>query len=107
MAAAGRVLVYVGSSLGAFAILVGGLLVLAVYPLIGTLLTLGGMALLLYGTAGLCGAQIRGKQQENPIYEHHLEALVRALSQPTGRSARGPDGGCTSSATGVRMNLLP
>ena len=53
---------YVGSSLCAFAALVAGLFVLAVYPLVGVLLTIGGMALLLYGTAGLCGAYQRRKR---------------------------------------------
>lgn len=61
MAATWLVLVYVGWSLCAFAVLVGGLLMLAVYPMIGALLMLGGMALLLYGTAALCGARVRGK----------------------------------------------
>jgi hypothetical protein len=42
--------------------LVCGLCALAVYPLAGVLLTIGGMALLLYGTAGLCGAHRRRKQ---------------------------------------------
>ena len=60
--AAGLVMIYVGSSLLAFAVLVGGLIALAVYPLIGVLLTLGGMALLLYGVAGLCRAQPQSKQ---------------------------------------------
>jgi len=50
---------YVGSSLCAFAALVCGLFALAAYPLGGVLLTIGGMALLLYGTAGLCGAYQR------------------------------------------------
>jgi hypothetical protein len=45
----------------AFAALVCGLFALAAYPLGGVLLTLGGMALLLYGTAGLCGAYQRKK----------------------------------------------
>ena len=54
--------VYVGASLCAFAALVCGLFALAAYPLVGVLLTIGGMALLLYGTAGLCGAYQRRKQ---------------------------------------------
>lgn len=62
MAAFGLTVVYVSSSLIAFAALVGGLFALAVYPVVGVLLTLGGMALLLYGTAGLCGAQERFKK---------------------------------------------
>ena len=62
LAAAGLVMIYVGSSLLAFATVVGGLIALTVYPLIGVLLTLGGMALLLYGVAGLCRAQAQRKQ---------------------------------------------
>ena len=62
LAAIGPGIVYVGSSLCAFAVLIGGLFALAVYPLIGVLLTIGGMALLLYGAAGLCGAHQRRKQ---------------------------------------------
>ena len=62
LAAFGLTVVYVSSSLIAFAALVGGLFALAVYPVVGVLLTLGGMALLLYGTAGLCGAQERFKK---------------------------------------------
>jgi hypothetical protein len=60
--AATRLALYVGSSLCAFAALVAGLFALAAYPLGGVLLTIGGMALLLYGTAGLCGADQRRKQ---------------------------------------------
>jgi hypothetical protein len=55
-------MIYVGSSLLAFATVVGGLIALTVYPLIGVLLTLGGMALLLHGVAGLCRAQAQRKQ---------------------------------------------
>lgn len=62
LAAFGLTVVYVSSSLIAFAALVGGLFALAAYPIAGVLLTLGGMALLLYGTAGLCGAQQRFKK---------------------------------------------
>jgi hypothetical protein len=62
LAALGLTMIYVGSSLVAFAALVTGLFALAVYPIVGVLLTLGGMALLLYGTAGLCGAQERFKK---------------------------------------------
>jgi hypothetical protein len=59
LAAIGPGIVYVGSSLCAFAALMSGLFALAVYPLIGVLLTIGGMALLLYGAAGMCGAHRR------------------------------------------------
>jgi len=55
-------MIYIGSSLLAVATVVGGLIALTVYPLIGVLLTLGGMALLLYGVAGLCRAQAQKKQ---------------------------------------------
>jgi len=54
--------VYVASSLCAFAALVGGLFVLAVNPFMGVLLTIGGMALLLYGASGLWGA-LQGRKQ--------------------------------------------
>jgi hypothetical protein len=62
LAAFGLTVVHVSSTLIAFAALVGGLFALAAYPIVGVLLTLGGMALLLYGTAGLCGAQERFKK---------------------------------------------
>lgn len=50
---------YVGSSVCAFGVLLGGLLALAVYPIVATLLALGGLALLIYAAAGLCGTSIR------------------------------------------------
>jgi hypothetical protein len=53
---------YAAWSLCAFGVLVGGLFALAVYPIAGVLLTIGGMALLLYGAAGLCGTHPRRKQ---------------------------------------------
>lgn len=62
LAVFGVTVVYVSLSVIAFAALVAGLFALAVYPIVGVLLTLGGMALLLYGTAGLCGAQERFKK---------------------------------------------
>jgi hypothetical protein len=43
--------------LAAYGGLLGGLLLLAVYPLLGVLLVLGSMALLLRSVASLCGAQ--------------------------------------------------
>jgi len=43
----------------AFLGLLAGLLTLETYPVIGVLLMLGGMALLLYAAAGLCGARER------------------------------------------------
>jgi len=46
----------VGSSVAALAVLVIGLEELAHRPIVGVLLTLGGMALSLYGVARLCGA---------------------------------------------------
>ena len=61
MAATGVRMVHVGSSVCAFVALVGGLLALAVYPVAGVLLALGGMALLLYAAAGLCGAREQKK----------------------------------------------
>jgi hypothetical protein len=62
LAAIGQGMIYIGWSLCAFAALVGGLFALAVCPILGVLLTIGGMALLLYGAAGLCGAHPRKKQ---------------------------------------------
>ena len=62
MIATGLVMVYMGSSLLALIALVGGLLALAVHPLTGVLVTLGGMALLLYAAAGLCGGQLGSKR---------------------------------------------
>jgi len=44
-------------SLGAVSGLLLGLLTLTLYPIVGVLLVIAGMALLLYGVAGLCGAQ--------------------------------------------------
>jgi hypothetical protein len=52
-------MVHVGSSVCAFAVLLGGLLALAVYPFVGVLLTLGGMVLLRCAAAGLGGASVR------------------------------------------------
>jgi len=62
LAAIGQGMVYTGWSLCAFAALVAGLFALAVCPIVGVLLTIGGMALLLYGAAGLFGAYPRRKQ---------------------------------------------
>jgi len=62
LVATGLVMVYIGSSFVALIALVGGLLALAIYPLTGVLITLGGMALLLYAAAGLCGGQQRSKR---------------------------------------------
>jgi uncharacterized membrane protein YuzA (DUF378 family) len=61
MAAAWKVGVYLVSSLSALVALFVGLLALPVYPIVGTLLTIGGMALQLYAVAGLCGA---------PVFKH-------------------------------------
>jgi len=43
--------------LAAYGALVGGLLLLAAYPIVGVLLVLGSMALLLRSIASCCGAQ--------------------------------------------------
>ena len=56
MAATWNLGIYLIASLSAFVALLAGLIALAVHPIVGALLTIGGMALLLYGTAGLCGA---------------------------------------------------
>jgi hypothetical protein len=57
MAAVWKVGIYLVASLSAFVVLLVGLLALAVYPIVGVLLMIGGMALLLYGVARLCGAE--------------------------------------------------
>jgi len=62
LAATSLVITHLVWSLVAFAALLTGLLALSVYPLIGVLLTLGGMALLLHGASGLCGVQQRRRQ---------------------------------------------
>jgi hypothetical protein len=49
-------LIYLVSSLSAVAALFLGLLTLPLYPIVGTLLTIAGMALQLDSVAGLCGA---------------------------------------------------
>jgi hypothetical protein len=56
MAATWKVWTYLASSLSAFTALLVGLFVLRVYPIVGALLVIGGMALQLYAVAGLCGA---------------------------------------------------
>ena len=61
MAATRRVIVYTGWSLVALVTLVVGLEELAAYPIGGVLLTLAGMALSLYGVAGLLGVNPAGK----------------------------------------------
>jgi hypothetical protein len=62
LAAIGQEMVYTGWSLCGFGALVAGLFALAVCPIVGVLLTIGGMALFLYGAVGLCGAHPRRKQ---------------------------------------------
>jgi len=56
MAATWRMGFYLVSSLSAFVVLLAGLFALPVYPIVGALLTLGGMALQLFAVAGLCRA---------------------------------------------------
>jgi hypothetical protein len=58
MAATWKMGFYLVASLSAFLALLFGLFELAAYPIVGVLLTIGGMALLLYAIAGLCGAPI-------------------------------------------------
>ena len=59
MAPTWKLLAYVGASLSAFGVLVVGFLVmLSAYPILGVLLMIGGMAVLLCGVAGLCGEPI-------------------------------------------------
>ncbi len=57
-----RVMVYTGSSLVAFMILLAGLKALETYPIAGVLLMLVGMALAVVCAAGLCGAQFRRRE---------------------------------------------
>jgi hypothetical protein len=45
------------ATLAAYGGLLGGLLILRAYPLVGVLLLLGSMALLLRSVASLCGAE--------------------------------------------------
>lgn len=56
MAARWKVGIYLAASLTAFFALLLGFLALAVHPIFGVLLSIGSMALLLYGVSGLCGA---------------------------------------------------
>lgn len=62
MAATGKTIVHAGSSVLALVALVTGLEELAVYPIGGVLLTLAGMALSLYGVAGLCRVNPAGRE---------------------------------------------
>ena len=62
MVAIRRGIVYFGASLCAFAAMMGGLFALAVYPIMGVLLTICGMVLSLYGAAGFCRARPSGKE---------------------------------------------
>jgi hypothetical protein len=55
MAATWGVGTYLVWSLSAFIALLVGLFTLPVYPIVGALLVIGGMALQLYAVAGLCG----------------------------------------------------
>jgi hypothetical protein len=56
MVATWKVGTYLVSSLSALIALLVGLFALPVYPIVGVLLVIGGMALQLYAVAGLCGA---------------------------------------------------
>jgi hypothetical protein len=49
---------HIGATFCAFAVLLIGLFALAIYPIVGVLLAISGMALLLYGVAGLCRTQV-------------------------------------------------
>ena len=59
LAATGVRVVYVGSSMCAFGVLLIGLLELRVHPILGVLLALAGMALLLHAAAGLFATSMR------------------------------------------------
>jgi len=56
MAATWKVGTYLVSSFSAFTTLLVGLFALPIYPIVGALLVIGGMALQLYAVAGSCGA---------------------------------------------------
>lgn len=58
MAATWKVGFYFVAFLSAFLVLLFGLFALSDDPIVGVLFTIGGMALLLYAVAGLCGAPI-------------------------------------------------
>ena len=58
MAATWKVGFYFVASLSAFLALLFGLFALSDDPIVGVLFAIGGMALLLYAVAGLCGAPI-------------------------------------------------
>jgi hypothetical protein len=58
MAAPWKVGFYFVASLSAFLALLFGLFALSDDPIVGVLFAIGGMALLLYAVAGLCGAPI-------------------------------------------------
>jgi hypothetical protein len=65
MAATWKVGTYLVSSLSAFIALLVGLFTLPVYPIVGALLVIGGMALELYAVAGLCGtAESKNESRE-------------------------------------------
>jgi hypothetical protein len=64
LAAPKRVMVYACSLLVALPALLGGLEALAIHPIAGVLLALSGIALSLYGAAGLCGAHVFGGDGE-------------------------------------------
>ena len=58
MAATWRLAFYLVASLSAFVALLFGLFTLSSDPIVGVLFMVGGMALLLYAVAGLCGAPL-------------------------------------------------
>ena len=58
MAATWKVGFYLVASLSAYPVLLFGLFALSANPIAGVLFTIGGMALLLYGLAGLYGAPL-------------------------------------------------
>ena len=65
MAATWGVGTYLVWSLSAFIALLVGLFTLPVYPIVGALLAIGGMALQLYAVAGLCGtAESKNESRE-------------------------------------------
>jgi len=57
MALTWKLVISLVASWSGFVSLLVGLLALAVYPIVGVLITIGAMALLLYSVAGLCGVK--------------------------------------------------
>jgi len=73
----GLLMAFFGSSVWAFAAMLGGLLVLPVSPVAGVPLTLGGMALLLHAAARLREIRERGKAVVKDGRSAHAQGMFR------------------------------